>query len=218
MIICIQDGGFPVVIFNPGGGFTTTLGNGYYGNTVVSTHQSLIFVWVNYRVGVEGYLSLPGLNAEGNARFGTPTSGNFGLHDLIVGIQWVKQNIQAFGGNPEQITFAGASAGSINTAYVLTSPLTRGLIRGVIMNAGAELPFPTDLNTQTALGLQIADAAGCSNQTMNATEQIACMRNLTEQQATNAYYNTLPPFTGPNGLCMYLALSMCSSSVRKFLS
>jgi len=95
--------------------------------------KGIVVISVNYRLGVFGFLAHPELTKES----GVGASGNYGLMDQIAGLQWVKRNIAAFGGDPEKVTIAGESAGSLSVSALMASPLARGLFRGAIGESGA---------------------------------------------------------------------------------
>ena len=83
----------------------------------------MVVVSVGYRLGVFGFLAHPELSAESDRR----VSGNYGLLDMIAGLQWVQRNIAAFGGDPGQVTIFGESAGAIAVSQLCASPLAKGL-------------------------------------------------------------------------------------------
>ncbi|MDP4214520.1 MAG: carboxylesterase family protein, partial [Bacteroidota bacterium] len=131
----------PVIVWIYGGGFSSG-GAGvpvYDGEAMAK--KGIVFVSINYRVGVFGFYSHPDLTKES----GRNASGNYGLMDQIAGIQWVKKNIASFGGDPENITIAGQSAGSISVNCLVASPLCKGLFKRAIAESGASfLPGMTD--------------------------------------------------------------------------
>jgi para-nitrobenzyl esterase len=94
--------------------------------------ERVILVTVGYRLGALGYLAHPWLGAEDSGR-----SGNYGLYDLIAALDWVRDNIASFGGDPDRVTVFGQSAGAICTQALISSKLTRGKIhRAIIQSAG----------------------------------------------------------------------------------
>jgi para-nitrobenzyl esterase len=97
--------------------------------------KGIVFVSINYRVGIFGFFAHPELTAES----GHQASGNYGLMDQLAGLQWVKKNIAAFGGDPENITIAGQSAGSMSVNCLVASPLARGLFGKAIAQSGANM-------------------------------------------------------------------------------
>jgi len=110
--------------------------------------KGIVAVSVNYRLGVFGFLAHPELSRES----GVNASGNYGLMDQIAGLQWVKRNIAAFGGDPEKVTIAGESAGSLSVSALMASPLARGLFRGAIGESGAFFGRPPAGTVMQTLG------------------------------------------------------------------
>ncbi len=121
-----------VMVWIHGGGFTagTPPERLYHGEAIAK--KGVVVVSLAYRLGVFGFLAHPGLSAE-NARH---TSGNYGLLDMIAGLQWVKQNIAAFGGDPGNVTIFGESAGGIAVSMLCASPLAKGLFNAAISQSG----------------------------------------------------------------------------------
>ena len=93
--------------------------------------KGVIVVSVGYRLGLFGYMALEELSEASP----TGTSGNYGLLDQIKSLEWVQQNIAAFGGDPSRVTIGGQSAGASAVTAILTSPLSKGLVTGAIMNS-----------------------------------------------------------------------------------
>ncbi len=124
------------------------------------TAQGVVAVGVQYRLGVLGWLSHPALSAEQGG-----SSGNYGLMDQIAALQWVHDNIAKFGGDPDNVTIFGESAGSQDVSLLLAAPAAQGLFDKAIMESGTPgfgLPFRT-LAEGEALGEQFAAKAGTGN-------------------------------------------------------
>ncbi|WP_293969923.1 carboxylesterase family protein [Sphingomonas sp.] len=100
--------------------------------------RGIIVVTIQYRLGVLGFLSHPGLSAESADH----VSGNYGLLDQIAALKWVRQNIAAFGGDPAKVTIGGLSAGAISTAMLASAPQARGLYRGIVSMSGGSFAPP----------------------------------------------------------------------------
>src|SRR5215475_5003972 len=115
----------PVMVWLHGGAFAIDVG-GEYSALRLSTSADAVIVTVNYRLGVFGFFGYPGL--EG--------SGAFGLADQLAALRWVQRNARAFGGDPDNVTLFGQSAGGISACGHLTSPLARGLFHRVILQSG----------------------------------------------------------------------------------
>jgi para-nitrobenzyl esterase len=123
--------GLAVMVWIYGGGFTNggTSIAGYNGANLAK--KGVVVVSVAYRLGKLGFLSHPQLTAEQGGH-----SGNYGLLDQIAGLQWVKRNIAAFGGDPSRVTIFGESAGGISVSMLAASPLAKGLFQGAISESG----------------------------------------------------------------------------------
>ncbi|MGI5500351.1 carboxylesterase family protein [Lentzea sp. CA-135723] len=148
----------PVLVYVPGGGFVSGSGSlPVYDGENLARRGDVLTVTVNYRLGVFGFLSHPDLAAESEHG----TSGNYGVLDQIAALRWVKDNIAAFGGDPDRVTIAGESAGGESVCILSVTPLTRDLVDGVIGSSGACMGTTGD----TARGdqadtRQAAEAAG----------------------------------------------------------
>jgi para-nitrobenzyl esterase len=123
----------PVIVWIYGGGFASGGTGVPIYNGVAMAKKGVVFVSINYRVGIFGFLAHPDLTKES----GNHASGNYGLMDQIAALKWVKKNIAAFGGNPDNITIAGQSAGSMSVNCLVASPLCRGLFQHAIAESGA---------------------------------------------------------------------------------
>ncbi len=154
----------PVLVFIYGGGFRSG-GSAcpiYRGESLAQ--KDLVFVSINYRVGVFGFMAHPELSAES----GVNASGNYGMLDMIAGLKWVKENIASFGGDPNQVTIAGQSAGAVAVNYLFASPLAKGLFKRAIAESGAGiLPSATRPNLQKTeaekIGIEFANSLGAKN-------------------------------------------------------
>lgn len=125
----------PVLVWIYGGGFVSG-GSGvpiYDGEA--TANKGIVFVSINYRVGIFGFFAHPELTKEA----GHHASGNYGLMDQIAALNWVKRNISAFGGDPANVTIAGQSAGSMSVNCLVASPLCKGLFKQAIAESGASI-------------------------------------------------------------------------------
>ncbi|MFZ0500627.1 MAG: carboxylesterase family protein [Steroidobacteraceae bacterium] len=146
----------------------------YYDGTSFAA-RGVVFVSMNYRLGALGWLALPALSAESPH----DVSGNYGLLDQTAALKWVKRNIAAFGGDPDNVTIMGESAGGLSVAYLLASPLARGLFQKAIgeslgiysepelKKADHGLPSAEETGAGIAKDLHAADLKAL--RTMNAT-------------------------------------------------
>ena len=121
----------PVMVWIHGGGNTTGMPSEYNPEIFVKT-ENIIFVSMSYRLGFFGWLSHPLIREQS----GLNASSNFGLLDQIMAVQWVKNNIQFFGGNPNNITIFGESAGGQDVIALYTSPIAKGLFERAISQSG----------------------------------------------------------------------------------
>ncbi|POM23524.1 Carboxylesterase [Actinomadura rubteroloni] len=122
----VRRSGLPVMVWWHGGGFTQGSGKDYDARRL-ATEGDVVVVTVNYRLGIFGYLGLPGLRG----------SGDFGFADQIAAVQWARRNAAAFGGDPGNITVFGQSAGAMSACALLTSPKARGLVDKAIVSSGS---------------------------------------------------------------------------------
>ncbi|XP_066292574.1 pyrethroid hydrolase Ces2e-like [Branchiostoma lanceolatum] len=120
-----EDAALPVLLWIHGGALTIGMGSPP-GWEVLAAHQDVVVVSINYRLGVLGFLSTGDENMP----------GNYGFLDQVRAMEWVKENIRSFGGDPERVTLFGESAGGISISYHLLSPLSRGLFQRAIMVPG----------------------------------------------------------------------------------
>uniref|UniRef100_V5H4P2 Putative acetylcholinesterase/butyrylcholinesterase n=2 Tax=Ixodes ricinus TaxID=34613 RepID=V5H4P2_IXORI len=131
--------------------------NPFFDGSVLAATQGVVVVSFNYRLGFLGFLNAVNVNASGNA----------GLYDQVLALAWIKDNIEAFGGNASRVTLFGEDAGSMAIRLHIFSPVTRGLFQRVIMQGGA---FYASRGVEsTSRGLLKADAlaveVGCSKST-----------------------------------------------------
>jgi para-nitrobenzyl esterase len=125
----------PVLVWIYGGGFSSgSAACAVYDGEEIS-RKGIVFVSINYRVGVLGFLAHPELRSESEHN----VSGNYGLLDQVAALLWIKKNIEAFGGDPEKVTIDGQSAGSMSVCAMVASPLAKGLFRGAIAQSGGIL-------------------------------------------------------------------------------
>ena len=194
-------GRLPVMVWLTGGGNHALSGEGgggplgisYNGTTLVP--QGVVFVSYNLRLGVLGFLAHSALDAERPEKI----SGNYGSLDQIAMLRWLKQNVAAFGGDPNKIFLFGTSAGGGNICALMTSPLTRGLIHGVAMQSsvpmGCEIQTMSDAKAGT--GRKVATATGCDT----VADVAACLRSKSVTEIVSAVpgtFTVLPRLYGPN--------------------
>jgi para-nitrobenzyl esterase len=123
----------PVMVWIYGGGFAAGAGSEPRQDGENLARKGVVVVNLNYRLGVFGFLAHPDLAKES----GHNASGNYGLMDQLAALQWVRNNIAAFGGDPENVTIFGESAGSFSVSALMASPLAQGLFQRAIGESGA---------------------------------------------------------------------------------
>lgn len=152
----------PVVVWIYGGGFSVgsaAMAN-YSGEPLA--REGVVRVNLAYRVGALGFLAHPDLSAES----GYAGSGNYGLMDQIAALQWIRRNIARFGGDPDNVTIVGQSAGAMSVALLQISPLAKGLFAKAVAMSGS--PFggmlgPTPLAQGEAQGLALQKELGATS-------------------------------------------------------
>jgi carboxylesterase type B len=190
----------PVLFWIFGGGFEIGWNSMYDGagwvSASVTQGKPIIFVTVNYRVGGFGFLPGAEILADG--------SSNLGLLDQRLGLQWVADNIAAFGGDPEKVTIWGESAGAISVFDHMAmydgdlSYKGKPLFRGGIMNSGSIVPAdPVDCPKGQFIYDTVVASAGCSS----ASDTLECLREVPYETLLNAT-NSVP------GLLSYSALAL----------
>jgi para-nitrobenzyl esterase len=170
----------PVMVWFHGGGNTTgstadqvPLGVGglFYNGRALAESRGVLVVTANYRLNVFGFLSHPLLAAEDAS---TPYSGNQALLDQHAALEWVRDNIAAFGGDPHNVTIFGESAGSFDVCYHVASPLSRGLFHRAISESGGCTTRQTTLAEAQQQTEALIDAVGCRQ----AADVLACLREV----------------------------------------
>ncbi|MEL7120041.1 MAG: carboxylesterase family protein [Bacteroidota bacterium] len=122
----------PVLVWIHGGGLSTLASNYKpFVNGVTFAKKGIILVSINYRLGALGFLAHPGLSAESENN----VSGNYGYLDQLEALRWVQENIASFGGDPDNVTIFGNSAGGTSVATLCASPLSKGLFHKAIMQS-----------------------------------------------------------------------------------
>jgi para-nitrobenzyl esterase len=136
-----------------GGGFSAGLTDSPSYDGTAFAKQGVVLVSIAYRVGPFGFLADPALTREGRG-----SSGNYGLQDMIAGLEWVKQNIAQFGGDPSRVTIFGESAGGIAVSMLAASPAAKGLFQRAISESGGSFGPPLKGTEAGANVRTLADA------------------------------------------------------------
>jgi len=182
------DAGFPVMVWIYGGGFMVGSSSLPLYDGEALARAGVVVVTVNYRLGLLGFFAHPALTAESP----NGASGNQGLYDQVAALQWVRDNIAAFGGDPSNVTIFGESAGSISVCYLAATPLADGLFQKAIGQSGGCFARHASLTSTEGvvvdgavpnqlagsgheIGLQLAAALGAQGE---GAEAIAALREL----------------------------------------
>lgn len=150
----------PVLVYFYGGGFMAGDGSEPRYDGAVMAQRGMVTLTVNYRLNIFGFFAHPELSAE--SPYGC--SGNYGYLDQQAALQWVHENIAAFGGAPDRVTIAGESAGSISVNAQMVSPLSKDLIAGAIgASGGIGALVPRSQDEAEAAGLAFAKKVGAQS-------------------------------------------------------
>jgi para-nitrobenzyl esterase len=171
----------PVMVWFHGGGDSSggTNSIGFLGDSLAK--RGAVVVTVNYRLGPFGFLALPELSAE------TPHkgSGNYGLMDHIASLKWVRDNIGQFGGDPNNVTIFGQSAGAANVQRLMVSPLSKGLFHRAIAQSGA-----LRRNDPTLAVMEQQCSELIARLRLPAQNRLAALRRASAQSILQAFQNT----------------------------
>ncbi|XP_071971258.1 cholinesterase-like isoform X2 [Engystomops pustulosus] len=165
-----------VMVFIHGGGFFVgSSALDMYDGSVLAASENVIVVTMNYRLGALGFLAFPG---------NTKAPGNAGLFDQRLALQWVHENIAAFGGNPESVTIFGESAGGASVGYHLINPESRTYFKRAIMQSGSPISSWAirSQKSSRSLSLLLAKHANCPTEDADAT--IACLQKVDAKKLT----------------------------------
>jgi len=159
--------GYPVMVWLHGGSYTGgSWAEPLYDGTALAS-QGVVVVGFNYRLGSLGWLALSALRREDSHG----STGNYGLMDMLEALRWVRRNIAAFGGNPDNVTLFGQSAGGMAVCTLMATPAARGLFhKAIIQSAGCA--YVRTLEQGLAWGSRWASQMGCG------AEDLACLRQI----------------------------------------
>jgi para-nitrobenzyl esterase len=182
-----QRGSLPVMVWIFGGGFLAGGTSESRQDGQFLARRNVVVVSMNYRLGIFGFFALPELTAESPHH----ASGNYGLLDQTAALNWVKNNIAAFGGDPNNVTIFGESAGSYAVSAQMASPLTRGLFAKAIGESGGAF-FSNSLSFPTRQSIEQRNVAFA--QTAFGTSTLADLRKLSADDILHgATAKTTPP-------------------------
>ena len=139
------EAGLPVVLWLHGGGYVAGWSSEPEMDGAEWARRGVVMVSANYRLGLLGFLAHPALSAEDP----NGVSGNYGMLDQVAALQWIRENIAQFGGDPDNVTIMGQSAGAASVQTLCVSPLSRGLFNKAIIQSGRSVA-PENDNTAGA--------------------------------------------------------------------
>jgi len=160
--------GYPVFFWIHGGAYTQGIGNCALYDGTTFAQNNVITVVINYRLGALGFLASESM------------TGNYGLLDQRLAMQWTQDNIAGFGGNPDKVTIAGQSAGAMSVSCHISSPNSRGLfIQGIMESNPYGLPYHTR-ESAASNAKQVFTYLNC------AVDDVACMKTKTVDEVLDA--------------------------------
>ncbi len=166
----------PVMVWIHGGGYAGGTGNTkmYFGDRMAET-GGLVVVTINYRLNAFGFLTLAALRKEDPNQ----SAGNYGSLDQVAALKWVQKNIAHFGGDPNNVTIFGESAGGWSICTMLATPLAKGAFsKAILESGGCEQAEPMENGYKK--GQTIVDQVGCKN------DDLACLRKLPAKKILDA--------------------------------
>ena len=187
----------PVMMWIHGGGNVAGASTQDTNDGEALARQGVVVVSINYRLGIFGYFAHPMLSKESSYN----VSGNYGLLDIIAALKWVQKNIQAFGGDPGNVTVFGQSAGAFNVCYLMATPFAKGLFHRAIAESGHALAPLTNrhlregwygLEPMEKQGERLAKDLGCSD----APDPVAALRSLSAEKLLGASKAVMFPAGG----------------------
>src|SRR5580704_13118267 len=184
------DAKLPVMVWIYGGGFQAGATSEPRQEGEHLAHKGVVVVSMNYRLGIFGFFSHPELTKESPHQ----ASGNYGLLDQAAALRWVRKNIAAFGGDPENITIFGESAGSLSVSALMASPVSKGMIHRAIGESGAFFG-----GTLPAKPLPESEQDGVKFASSIGADSLEKLRAMTSQETLDAASKDKNAFHfGPN--------------------
>ena len=164
----------PVMVWIHGGAFVGGAGTDAIFGGEQLIKKGVVLVTLNYRLGIFGFMAHPALSSESVYH----SSGNYALEDQLAALRWVRDNIVGFGGDPDNITLFGQSAGGMSVTTLLASPLSRGQIRQAIVESGSILGGPPMMQLKDAEAIGV-DFAG--------TDDVRAIRELSSAEVMRRF-------------------------------
>lgn len=175
----------PVMVWIHGGGLFQGASNDYNPQALVQ-RGGVVVVSLNYRVNLFGFFSHPAINNEDHEH------GNYGIMDQQAALEWVKHNIKKFGGDANNITIFGESAGAISVSAHLASPGSKGLFhKAIIQSGGSPITFPhRSVVSFEEVGVALINEAGCSDQTSSGLRALSSKQLMAANSVPKGEFGT----------------------------
>ena len=172
----------PVMVWIHGGGLTRGSGASPWYDGAALARKGVVVVTFNYRLGAFGYLAHPALSEESEHG----ASGNYGTLDQIAALEWVRDNIARFGGDPGNVTIFGESAGAWSVHQLTASPLAQGLFHKAIGQSGAHA-YPIPELARPRFGLQAHEDSGLALEDAAGVDSLEALRGLSADRVLGAF-------------------------------
>jgi para-nitrobenzyl esterase len=186
----------PVMLWLHGGGFTG--GNGHeqdgYNGENLSRLGDIVFCSLNHRLGPLGYTNLAGVGGERYA-----ASGNAGMLDLVAALEWIRDNIENFGGDPGNVTIMGVSGGGVKVTTLTAMPSAQGLFHKGVVLSGASL-LAADKDHSEGLGAAVLREAGLNRSQVDRLQQLSWQEYYSIATRASQQYNAGGPRDGPEAV------------------
>ena len=194
-----SDAHLPVMIWIYGGGFQAGASSEPRQDGENLAKKGVVVVSMNYRLGIFGFLAHPELTKES----GHDASGNYGLLDQLAALQWVHRNIHAFGGDPQNVTIFGESAGSFSVSALVASPLAKGLFARAIGESGSYFSSPSrpeaTLAQAEATGEKYAAAIGANSiEALRAIPAQQLLQDVLKRKQTYSFWPDIDGYFMPD--------------------
>ncbi|MFK7978467.1 MAG: carboxylesterase/lipase family protein, partial [Saprospiraceae bacterium] len=194
----------PVMVWIHGGDHQDGSGAEIYYDSNAIPEKGVVVVTINYRLGLMGYFTHPELNQESEHQ----VSGNYGTLDQIAALQWVKDNIEGFGGDPENVTIFGESAGGESVAHLLNSPLAKGLFHKAILQSPANsgqmmhlskpfLDYPSGEDRGVAFAKTVGVTGNNQLEKLRKMSAIALQKGIQAQDELSGFYPVIDGYVLP---------------------
>jgi para-nitrobenzyl esterase len=191
----------PVFVWIYGGGLNSGSANCDIYDGEEMAKKGVVFVSLNYRVGVFGFMAHPELSKES----GNNSSGNYGFLDQMAALRWIQENIEAFGGDPQNVTIAGQSAGAFSVNALIASPLAKGLFHKAVLQSGGLLSnmLSQDLINAEAQGLVFMKKAKANSLADLRQRTAQELQILSNNQEIGRFGTTLDGYILPTNLIQH---------------